>query len=73
MVDSARYIDFVNDKKDFYSRVQSTNDANTRATAKNYSFLAKNQLAIEQEFNQLFAALKTQGKNRKEFWLYCYY
>ncbi|WP_019215656.1 hypothetical protein [Legionella tunisiensis] len=42
-----------------------------------YEFLASNKLLIEQEFNQLFAALKKKGianqEAGKKFWLYCYY
>ena len=73
MVDSARYEAFLADKQGFFSDINSTKDAKNRAKAQSYQFLATNQLSIEQEFNQMFASLKKQGKDRKEFWLYCYY
>lgn len=73
MVDSVSYEAFLVDKKGFFSEINSTKGAKNRAIAQSYQFLATNQLSIEQEFNQMFASLKKQGKDRKEFWLYCYY
>ena len=40
---------------------------------KKFKFLSDNRGSIEHEFNELQACLKKNGKNRDEFWLFCYY
>ena len=73
MVNHAGYADFLADKQGFFSDVTTEENASTRAQEKNYTFLAKNRLLIEQEFTQMFSVLQKEGDNRREFWLYCYY
>lgn len=75
MVYSAQYNSFSADKKDFFLKSKTVRMVGLRAKDKNedYAFLANNRLLIEQEFNQLFASLKNQSDDNKEFWLYCYY
>ena len=73
MAYSALYKDFSGDKQGFFSSVTTADGAWARAKEKDYRFLAKNRVLIEQEFNQLFASLRKQDTDRKEFWLYCYY
>ncbi|AHE68473.1 hypothetical protein [Legionella oakridgensis] len=74
MAKTAQYQPFVMDKQSFFSSsVDSINKVRTRVSQKEYEFLSKNQLLIEQEFNQLFASLKKNPKHREAFWLYCYY
>lgn len=70
---SAQYKSFIKDKRGFFSTVKTINEAHKKAAEKEFRFLSNNRMLIEQEFNQLFTVLKKEGKNRKEFWLYCYY
>ena len=74
MLYSARYKAFLTDKQGFFSVGNHSSDrVKALAKDKSFSFLANNRLLIEEEFNQMFASLKRQGRSRKEFWLYCYY
>ncbi|KTC96901.1 hypothetical protein [Legionella feeleii] len=79
---SAQYQFFARDKHGFLtSDIDSTADARRWAEGgpddkRRYKFLADNKTFIEQEFNQLYAALKkgaiaNDGAGKK-FWLYCY-
>lgn len=73
MPNTVRSTVFSRDKQAFFSHNSSMQHAKKLAKDKNYSFLANNRLLIENEFNQLFAALQKEGRDRSEFWLYCYY
>ncbi len=81
MVYSAQNKAFFQNKKDFFSsnksielidkQIESVHD---QVKKTEYSFLLDNQHSIELEFNTMFTALnKLSGKDRKVFWLYCYY
>lgn len=37
-----------------------------------FVFLSNHLGTIEHEFNELYAALKINGENRRQFWLFCY-
>ena len=73
MAYSARYHAFSADKEGFFSKVHTVTEVTLRANEKDHRFLANNRLLIEQEFNNTFTSLKNDGKERPEFWLYCYY
>lgn len=69
------YETFANDKLNFFTKTEKWDPGMVESDVKNvpYKGLALNRLLIEQEFDQLFAALQEAGAERKEFWLYCYY
>jgi hypothetical protein len=73
MIDHTRYKKFSDDKLDFFSQCKSINDAQSRANQTKYGFLLKHQMLIENEFLQLLSNVKKEGKDRAEFWLYCFY
>lgn len=75
MTFASQYSSFTDDKRAFFSNLETFNDAEkyVHPNASNYAFLANNHLLIEQEFNQLFASLQKQGQDREDFWLYCHY
>ena len=73
MVNHARYAGFLADKHAFFSGTITKESVDARAEAKPYSFLADNHSLLVQEFDQMFASLEKQGRNRREFWFYCYY
>lgn len=72
---------FLADKKLFFKQVSTDKEMQERiaetdhdAKHKDYGFLLQNQIALEAEFVQMFAVLKTQkDKNNEAFWMYCYY
>jgi hypothetical protein len=81
MVYSIQNAAFRRDKHQFFSQLSLGSDLSTqiqlvdkRAQAIDYSFLLKNQNALELEFSELFHLLQKQDTTNKEaFWLYCYY
>lgn len=81
MVYAKHYADVIKDKNHFFSQPFSAttipeklDETDQRAEKANYSFLLKNQIVLEAEFNQNFASLKKQrDENNEAFWLYCYY
>lgn len=75
MAYSAQFIDFSDDKRSFFANVSTFDSvkASAEASKHDYRFLAKNRFCIEQEFNQMYAALNLNGDRREEYWLYCYY
>jgi hypothetical protein len=73
MTYNARYADFINDKHNFFSEVNSIAEANAKVDEKKYTFLSDNKTLIEQEFMLLYSYLQEQEDKRQEFWLYCYY
>ena len=74
MAYSAKYNEFFNDKRSFFSvdRVTSI-DIESRVHSNGQRFLANNRLLIEQDFNQSYKSLKKLNDDRQAFWLYCYY
>ena len=72
---------FRRDKHQFFSQLSHEKDARTqlpdiehRAQTIDYSFLLRNQNALEVEFTDLFNLLqKHDGAGKESFWLYCYY
>lgn len=80
MVDSSQNASFSREKLQFFSRNSSSNpldsfkDLDDRAQNMGYTFLLKNQKALETEFIEMFTILQKQDvKNKEAFWLYCYY
>ena len=70
----ASYDAFNTDRQAFFA-IGRDNTTKTveLAAQKQYEFLSSNLMLIEEEFNQLFTALKKHGEDREEFWLYCFY
>lgn len=67
---------FLMDKQGFFSINAPETGlayAQKRASQQEYDFLARHRTMIEQEFNDLFNALKNKPDNHESFWLYCYY
>lgn len=73
MTHAARSQVFRQDKQRFFATVHTSTLASEMARKKNYAFIGGNQYLIEQEFRQLFSALKNNPSKRDQYWLYCYY
>jgi len=79
MVYSSQNAAFSADKQTFFATAQPINSNNylfaeNLASRKNHTFLLQNKLALETEFDQMFAVLqKKKNGNRDHFWLYSYY
>ena len=86
MPDSSQYRAFIEDKQGFFRQafVTEAEPENPVTSTEEYSndqsfqFLHNNRYLIENEFNQLFSALKdfeqeNENQEREKFWLYCYY
>jgi len=76
MANSPKFREFNIDRQDFFANDIKTINvklAQKCAAQKEYKFLQSNLSLIEEEFNQLFTTLKENGKDRKEFWVYCFY
>jgi len=76
MANSPKFAEFNIDRQTFFANGTATINvefAQQRATQKEYKFLQSNLSLIEEEFNQLFTTLKENGKDREEFWTYCFY
>lgn len=80
MVYSKQNEAFKNDKTQFFQQlpkkdmVSNIDYADKKARNISYTFLLKNQKALEEEFVHTFAVLQKQkDQNKEAFWLYCYY
>lgn len=79
MVYSSQNAAFRRDKQQFFSQHASYSkpdfsSIDQRVDNIGYTFLLKNQSALETEFNEMFTLLQNQDDENKEvFWLYCYY
>lgn len=75
MTQPFRFDAFYADKQSFFKEVDSMNQAEERARNDKHDFAykASNRVYFEKQFNHIFSSLKKQGKDKDEFWLYCYY
>ncbi|RUR10428.1 hypothetical protein [Legionella sp. km772] len=80
MVYSSQNAAFRRDKHQFFSQMSAFKDPRhalpaieARVQAIDYSFLLKNQQALETEFTQMFQLLQKDPAHQEQFWLYCYY
>jgi hypothetical protein len=73
MTHAAKSQEFRRDKQRFFSSVKNEKLAKRKAGSRDYAFIGANKYLLEQEFRQLYGALKKNPENRDQYWLYCLY